>query len=108
MSITSLGLIGSLAGTPLPQRAADADKVQQGAGDQSRAADAAERAEAAAGIGQTEEDSEASDRDADGRRLWERSQNPAKAESAADPPDATSFRSKDPTGACGGHVDLTA
>jgi hypothetical protein len=46
MSITSLGIIGGLAGTQLPQRVADSDKVQQGQGEQSRAADAAQKAEA--------------------------------------------------------------
>jgi hypothetical protein len=106
MSIASLGVIGSLAGTPLPQRAADADKVQQGVGEQSRAAGAAERAEAAAGIGQTEEDSEASDRDADGRRLWEQQQRLATAKSGTESIDAKSMHPKDPTGACGGQVDL--
>ena len=35
------------------------------------------QAELAAGVGQTEQDQESSERDADGRRLWEA---PAKAE----------------------------
>jgi hypothetical protein len=107
MSIASLGIIGSLAGTPLPQRAADADKVQQGAGEQSRATDAAERAEGAAGIGQTEEDSEASERDADGRRLWEQQQAKVTAQNASEATDSPPLRSKDPTGSCGGQLDLT-
>jgi hypothetical protein len=107
MSIASLGIIGGLAGTQLPQRAAETEKVQQQQGEQSRAAEATERAEAAAGIGQTEEDSETSDRDADGRRLWEQPQSAAEN---AEPPtvadDSSPLRSKDPTGACGGQLDL--
>jgi len=45
MSIGSLGIIGGLAGTALPQRAAEADRVQREAGEQTRAAEAGERAE---------------------------------------------------------------
>jgi hypothetical protein len=107
MSIASLGIIGGLAGTQLPQRAADADKVQQTQGEQSRQADAAEKAEAAAGIGTTEEDAETSDRDADGRRLWERSPSPQKVPDPSAKPDLPSeSRPKDPSGACGVQLDL--
>jgi len=107
MSITSLGIIGGLAGTQLPQRAADADKVQQSQGEQSRAVDAAQQAESAAGIGTTEEDAETSDRDADGRRLWEQSQPPKQKPDPSTAPDTHSdARSKDPTGATGHQLDL--
>ena len=105
MSIASLGIIGGLAGTPLPQRAAASESVQQGQGEQSRAADAVQRAEAAAGIGTTEEDAETSDRDADGRRLWEQWEAPpddAKANAEAE----AALRAKDPSGTCGGEIDL--
>src|SRR5262245_40195720 len=105
MSIGSLGIIGGLAGTPLPQRAADSDKVQREAADQVRAAQAAERAEDAAGIGQTEEDSQASERDADGHRLWEEPPRPVE-EPAASPDAKQDVRGKDPTGTCGGQLDL--
>jgi hypothetical protein len=107
MSLGSLGIIGGLAGTPLPQRAAETDKAQREVVDQDRTAEAAQRAEQAAGIGQTEEDSQASERDADGRRIWERPQRP-KAKPAQPAPDepAPESRSKDPTGACGGQLDL--
>jgi hypothetical protein len=105
MSIGSLGIIGGLAGTPVSQRAAEAERAQQGVTEQSRASDAAERAELAAGIGQTAEDSEAADRDADGRRLWERP--PAKQAAEAPPAgSAPAALAKDPTGACGGELDL--
>jgi hypothetical protein len=107
MSIASLGIIGGLAGTQLPQRAAATENVQQGQGEQSRAAEAAQRAEAAAGIGTTEEDAETSDRDADGRRLWERTQTPAKTQDPSLAAEAAAESlSKDPSGACGGQLDL--
>jgi len=105
MSIASLGIIGGLAGTQLPQRAATSESVQQGQGEQSRAAEATQRAEAAAGIGTTEEDAEASDRDADGRRLWEQTPVPPD-DTAADAEAEAALRAKDPSGACGGQLDL--
>jgi hypothetical protein len=106
VSIGSLGIIGSLAGSSLPQRAAETDKAQQQSADQARDAQASERAEQAAGIGQTEEDSEASERDADGRRPWEVS---PRARAKGEEPvaeQAVPLRAKDPTGACGGQLDL--
>jgi hypothetical protein len=107
MSIGSLGIIGGLAGAPLPQRTAEAEKTQREAADQARAAQAAERAEQAAGIGQTEEDAQANDRDADGRRPWE---HPPTPEKRPEQPDAVNDpqhgRSKDPSGVCGGQLDL--
>jgi len=107
MSIGSLGLIGSLATTPLPQKAADADKAVRDAADQSREAQAARLAEAAAGIGETEEDSQASERDADGRRLWEQPPGkPPPDEEAASAQDTPPALSKDPSGEAGGELDL--
>jgi hypothetical protein len=105
MSIGSLGIIGSLASTPLPQKAAEADKVQRDATDQSRAVQGEVAAEAAAGIGETEEDSQAAERDADGRRLWEAPPKPRPDEvlPASDPAPQLS---KDPTGEAGGELDL--
>jgi hypothetical protein len=107
MSIASLGIVGGLAGTALPQRAADAERVQRETVEQTRAADASHEAENAAGIGETAEDSQTSERDADGRRLWEEQQSakpkspPAAAEASSPPV------SKDPSGARGGLLDLT-
>jgi len=107
MSIGSLGLIGSLATTPLPQKAADADKAVRDAADQGREAQAARLAEAAAGIGETEEDSQASERDADGRRLWEQPPgNKPPAEEAAGVEESAPQLSKDPSGEAGGELDL--
>src|SRR5581483_6566954 len=100
MSIASLGIIGGLAGTPVPQRAAEADRTDRQSVDQARTAETAERAENAAGIGQTEEDSQASERDADGRRIWEKPAAPKKKKDDAPlvSTDAASHLSKDPTG----------
>jgi hypothetical protein len=108
MSIASLGIVGGLASTTAPQRAAETERADRQSVDQARTAETAERAENAAGIGHTEEDSQASDRDADGRRLWERSTSSKKPEAAATtaPNDSASHLSKDPTGSCGNELDL--
>jgi hypothetical protein len=107
MSIASLGIVGSMAGTQLPQRAAETDRTERQSVDQGRTTQADERAENAAGIGQTEEDSQTSERDADGRRLWERPQGKAQESPIAAPAtDAAAVLSKDPSGACGNELDL--
>ena len=106
MSIGSLGIVGGLAGTALPQRAAEAEKAARETTDEARAAQSGERAESAAGIGQTEEDAQTSERDADGRRPWEiAAQEKASQETAAEESPATKL-SKDPTGESGGELDL--
>ena len=60
-------------------------------------------------IGQTEEDQQASDRDADGRRLWEEPAGKQDAESAS--PDAAADspprQSKDATGQSGNQLDIS-
>jgi hypothetical protein len=109
MTIASLGIVGSLAGTPMAQKGPEADKVQKETVDRSRQTGAEARAESAAGIGQTEEESQASERDADGRRLWERQLDEAPAaESTAPPPSEPTAppAAKDPTGNCGTLLDI--
>lgn len=106
MSIGSLGIVGSLAGTSLAQKSAEVDKTQRDAADASRQKDATARAESAEGIGQTEEDSQAGERDADGRRLWERSPQAKTGEDAAASTPAAAA-AKDPNGISGGILDLT-
>ena len=106
----SLPLASSLAGTSLAQARGDVERVQQHAGAHTRAVQSQQHAQAAAGIGQLDADSQSSDRDADGRRLWE---EPADASAANDPNAAatdappTELRSLDATGTCGTHIDLT-
>lgn len=104
----SLGLVSSVAATPLAQaKGSDLEKQKTDAAQKQRQDDSVEKAEAAAGIGKTEEESATSDRDADGRRPWEigppehQSAGEAPAESNAPP------RSKDPTGQCGQSLDLS-
>ncbi|MCG8450002.1 MAG: hypothetical protein MI725_10555, partial [Pirellulales bacterium] len=66
------------------------------------------KAEKAAGIGETEQDQGASDRDADGRRLWEPGAQEDKKKKPAD--EAASKLPKpteDPTGNRGNSLDLT-
>jgi hypothetical protein len=109
MSVGPLGgLVGSAAGAPISQTAGgETERTQRDAAVQSREAHAAERAERAAGIGTTEQDQEATERDADGRRLWEAPAEKQKTAAADDPPANPSRQSKDATGQCGNHLDLT-
>lgn len=110
MSIGSLGIIGSLASTPLAQKGPEADKVQREALDRARQVESESQAEMAAGIGQTEEESQASERDADGRRPWERNgrQPTAPADATAESANvaAPAALPKDPTGNCGSLLDV--
>ncbi len=106
MSIASLGIIGGLASSATAQRAADAERVERNTTDQARQSASAEKAENAAGIGQTEEDSQTSERDADGRRLWERPTTPNKSPAPLPTDSVLPPISKDPTGNCGNQLDL--
>jgi hypothetical protein len=101
------GVVGSAAGTSLSQAAgSEAERAKESTSHQ-RAASANQKAELASGVGHTEQDQESSERDADGRRLWEapakREDKKAKAEEEAD----HLRQSKDPTGQSGTKLDLT-
>ena len=106
MSVGPLtGLIGSLAGTPMAQsKGAEVERAQQDAAAQERRAASDQKADSASGIGQADgQDHETAERDADGRRLWER--RPAghpQREPAPEPP-----RSKDASGQSGNLLDLS-
>lgn len=104
MSVGSLGgLIGSAAGVPLSQTGgSETERTSRETAAHERATDGALRSEKASGIGTTEQDQEASERDADGRRMWEAP--PDKQQDAA--ADAQR-QSRDPTGQCGTQLDLT-
>src|SRR5690242_14062734 len=112
MSIGSLGgVVGSAAGTSLSQTAgSETERTQKDASASNRQVEAQEHAENAAGIGHTEQDQESSERDADGRRLWEgpakKKTNTSDQSSSADAA-AESKLSKDPTGQSGTKLDLT-
>ena len=112
MSMGSVGgIIGSAAGTSLSQTAgSETERTQRDTAAQHRQMDGQERTERASGIGQTEQDQESSDRDADGRRLWESPDQREKDSRGAEPgedPSLVSKQSKDPTGQSGTKLDLT-
>jgi hypothetical protein len=102
------GVVGSAAGSQLSQTTgSDNERAQKESVGQERQLNTTQRAEQSAGIGQTERDQETTERDADGRRLWEAPLEPGKDD--ADQPDGhpAAKQSKDTTGQCGGQLDLT-
>jgi len=107
MSIGPTGMIGSFAGSPLSQtKGTEAERAQQEASNQARQVQADKTAENAAGIGETEQDEQASERDADGQRLWEKShQNEDAVQNLTDATDLKA--SRDATGQRGTQLDLT-
>ena len=101
------GVVGSAAGTSLSQTAGSETERAKDSLNQQRQVDANQKAELATGIGQTEQDEESSERDADGRRLWEAPAKPGKDQPKAEDDAAQSRQSKDPTGQSGTKLDLT-
>jgi hypothetical protein len=102
------GMLSSAAGAPLSQTAgSETERAQKESISQQRQLDAATHAEQTAGIGQTEQDQGTSERDADGRRLWEGPVDGTNAKSAAADAEMESRQSKDPTGQSGTKLDLT-
>ena len=108
MTFGPLGVIGSVAGSPLSQaKGNEVDRAQQDAANQTRETKNDQRAEQAAGIGETEQDEGASDRDADGRRLWEDPSGDKQTSTDEDQEQQHPPQSKDPTGQSGQHLDLS-
>jgi hypothetical protein len=109
MSMVPLGgLLSSTAGTALSQaNGSETERAQKDTLTQRRGVDAAEHAERSAGIGQTEQDQQASERDADGRRLWENPTTAKKALRSVAEIEAEARQSKDATGQSGTQLDLT-
>lgn len=109
MSVVPLGgLLASAAGTSLAQsKGSDVDRTQQDSAAQQRRVQTDQKAESAAGIGETDgEDHAAGERDADGRRLWE--QMPGGSENGpGQDNDPGRHGSKDPTGQSGSLLDLS-
>jgi hypothetical protein len=102
------GAFASAAGAPLSQLAgAETERAAKDSSVQQRQSTSEAKSEAAAGIGETEQDQGANERDADGRRLWEAP--PEGSHAAAEPPaEAIEHRQvKDPTGVSGNALDLT-
>ena len=109
MSVGPMGMVGSTAGAPLAQsQGSDVNRAQQDAASQTRQTQMSEKAEQASGVGHTEQDEEATDRDADGRRPWELGPTPpADSPDEGEPaPDVSSGPSKDPSGVTGSQLDL--
>lgn len=112
MSVGPTGIPSSIAGAPLSQtRGSDLDRTQSETAHQARQTQANQRAERAAGVGHTEQDHGASDRDADGRRPWEIGAPPP-----SDTPDdevdeaghgPESRKGRDATGERGTRLDLS-
>ena len=109
MSIGPMGaMAGAVAGTQLAQTAGpDVERTKQETSSQQRQVNSDKKAEAAAGIGETDgEDHETADRDADGRRLWELP--PEGEEGTADAQaEDNSPKSKDTSGESGNKLDLS-
>lgn len=98
------GILGSAAGSPLSQTKGSAtERANQDNSAAERVADADKKSEKASGIGQTEQDGETSDRDADGRRLWERDTKNKKQKENEEAKEPTKPR---PMGDTGGQLDL--
>jgi hypothetical protein len=107
----SAGIPASIAGAPAAQIAgSEVDRAKGETAAQRRAQTSEIKAEQAAGIGATDgEDHTTSDRDADGRRMWEL---PHKANQAPQDTDTATaepieHHSLDPTGTRGGLLDLS-
>jgi hypothetical protein len=109
MSMAPLGGIAtSAAGAPLSQTAgSDTERAHKESLAQQRHIEAGQKAEQAAGIGQTEQDQESSERDADGRRPWEEAAKSPKQSANGGAPGPHSRQSKDATGQSGTQLDLT-
>ncbi|MEA1950711.1 MAG: hypothetical protein U9N87_04965 [Planctomycetota bacterium] len=104
----SAGLAASAAATPLAKASSsDSDRVSQEVSAQQRQTVSENKAESAAGIGETDgEDHETEDRDADGRKLWEESPE-GKKQAAEDSQQETPPRVKDVSGQSGNLLDLS-
>ena len=103
------GITGSAAGAPLSQTAgSETERASKDVSAGQRVAESRERSEKASGIGQTEQDQEASERDADGRRLWEAPpEGKDEGKDRSEETRSSPRKSKDPTGNSGNTLDLT-
>jgi hypothetical protein len=102
------GIVTSAAGAPLSQTTgSETERVQKDALHQQRQTDTSQQAERAAGIGQTDEDQQSSERDADGRRLWETPAKPQEKSAKEETAPIVVRQCKDPSGQSGTQLDLT-
>jgi len=107
MSMGSFNILGSAAGVPYAQNnSSDVQRASQDSNSQKREQMSADKAESAAGIGETDSDQATEDRDADGRKIWEaahKKEGSAEKEQVLD----QEPRSRDATDTRGNHLDLT-
>ena len=102
------GVISSAAGAPLSQTAgSETERSQKDSSARQRQVDSDLKSEKAAGIGQTEEDQGASERDADGRSFWKTAEEMQQELADEHGSGQTSKQAKDPSGKSGGALDLT-
>jgi hypothetical protein len=102
------GALGSAAGAPLSQTAgSETERTQKESAARERQIDGQSKSERASGIGQTHEDSESNERDADGRRLWEAQDKKRKTLAAEQAQAELERKAKDPSGVAGNKLDLT-
>lgn len=108
MSIGPMSAVpASAAGVPLSQtKGAETERAQQQSTASERKANAELKAESASGIGQTEGDEQTSERDADGRRLWEETPAPENTTGQEESTESEPQRSKDASGQAGHQLDL--
>ena len=110
MSVGPLGgIAGSAAGSPLAQtKGSDVERAGQDASNQQRRIQNEQKAESAAGIGETDgEDHETAERDADGRLPWRQSPAAKETGETGDDSDAGPPQGKDASGQSGTRLDLT-
>lgn len=97
------GILGSAAGSPLSQtKGATTERAARDSAVKETADQLDLQAEKSAGIGQTEQEHESSDRDADGRRAWEWCEHERAEEEEAPPNEAPAGLDSE------GHLDLYA
>ena len=103
------GIVTSAAGAPLSQTSgSETERAQKDANTVKRQADSETKSEKASGIGETEQDQSAGDRDADGRRLWESmDRNATPDEANTNGGQEPVKQAKDPSGNRGTSLDLT-
>jgi hypothetical protein len=106
MNVGAMNVVASVAAAPLAQsRGSEIERTQQETVAQERKLESVAEAEAAEGIGVTQEEQAAGDRDADGRRPWEIHETPDLPNDEADDP-TSPHQAKDPTGQTGSQLDL--
>lgn len=106
MSFGPIGIVSSIAGVPRVQaRGTEAEREGIETSAATSEAESERKADDAAGVGTTSEESETNERDADGRRLWERNVGrPAAADTTeSDSPAVV----RDPRGEAGSQLDLS-